>query len=276
MNAAESLVRFETIDRVTTLTLNNPKKLNGWTMSMLVALREALSKAASDDDTKVLILTGADPYYCAGVNLSAVIKVDHPAKLHEFIVEQNEGLFDMFLGFPKPIMVAVNGPAIGASVTSMALCDAVIASENATFLTPFAKLGISPEGCSSVMFPKLLGEEASDRMLGAEGWKPSGAEAAQIGLADEVVAHDELMNRAHELAQEWIADDRQRTFKAEMTLEELLAINAQESQELGYAFLGPKFLQGQFDFLWDKGKKGPALVFKALLLSRPLWARLLP
>lgn len=276
MTETNDLILWETKDHVTTLTMNNPRKLNGWTMDMLDALGAAFKRATNDADTKVLILTGADPYYCAGVNLSAVISPGHPAKLHAFIVEQNQGLFEMFLNFPKPIMVAVNGPAIGASVTSATLCDAIIASENATFSTPFAKLGVTPEGCSSVLFPKLIGEDAARRMLGPEGWQPTGSEAAEIGLVDQVVAHEKLLEEASELAKQWIRDGRKRSFKAGMSLDELRKINARESQELADAFLGPKFLRGQYEFLKSKGKTGPALVFRSILLSRPLWKRLLP
>lgn len=273
---SDDLILTATIDGVTTLTMNNPRKLNGWTMPMLVALREAIAAAGEDADTQVLIVTGTDPYYCAGVNLSAIIAPDHPAKLHAFIREQNEQLFEMFLGFPKPIIIAANGPAIGASVTSATLCDAIIASVEATFSTPFAKLGVTPEGCSSVLFAKLMGEKNAERMLGKEGWQPTGAEAVDIGLADLVVPHEDLLDEAQRLALEWIEEGRERSFKADMTLDELREINHRESIELAYAFLGPKFLRGQFEFLWSKGKKGPALVFKALLLTRPLWARLLP
>ncbi|MEZ4462835.1 MAG: enoyl-CoA hydratase/isomerase family protein [bacterium] len=276
MTASNDLILWETRDQVTTLTMNNPRKLNGWTMDMLVALREALKKAADDADTRALILTGADPYYCAGVNLSAVISPGHPAKLHAFIAEQNESLFEMFLSFPKPILIAVNGPAIGASVTSATLCDAIVASEKATFSTPFAKLGVTPEGCSSELFPKLIGEKNTKRMLGEEGWQPTGVEAAEIGLVDHVFRHEVLMDEAHALAKSWIEDDRKRTFKAGMSADELRKVNARESQDLAYAFLAPKFLQGQYDFLKSKGKTGPAMVFKSLLLTRPLWSRLLP
>ena len=65
----------------------------------------------------------------------------HPQKLHDFIHDNNAAIFNAFIEFPKPLMVAANGPAIGACVTSATLCDAIIASEKATFTTPFARLG---------------------------------------------------------------------------------------------------------------------------------------
>lgn len=268
------LVLSNTVDGITTLTMNNPARLNGWTMEMLTALLAALQTAADDDATKVAILTGADPYYCAGVNLGATLKLDHPKKLHAFIVERNQALFDAFIEFPKPILVAANGPAIGACVTSATLCNGIIASQKATFSTPFAALGIPPEGCSSEVFPRLLGD-AADRMLGEEGYKPTAAQAKEIGLVQWVVPHDQLLDEAHRIAREWIESGETRRYPAGMTREQLLAVNARESVELATAFLSPPFLTGQFKFLWSKKKHPPALMFLALRATHPLWSRLL-
>ena len=114
---------------VTTLTMNTPARLNGWTRQMMDAIRDGMSAAARDEETRVLVLTGVDPYFCAGVNLAGTLSLGHPRKMHATIVKNNQALFDMFLDFPKPMLVAVNGPAIGASVTSATLCDGIIASE---------------------------------------------------------------------------------------------------------------------------------------------------
>ena len=121
--AGTELVLTERSHRVTKVTMNNPSKLNGWTESMLSSLFLTLDRLAEDPETRVVILTGSDPYYCAGANLSGNIKLMHPKKLHSMVVESNERLFNKFLDFPKPILVAANGPAIGASVTSALLCD---------------------------------------------------------------------------------------------------------------------------------------------------------
>lgn len=275
MSTSNDLILYETHDHVTTLTMNMPKRLNGWTMDMMLALKAALERAAADSETRAVILTGSGEYYSAGVNLGAVIKLDHPKVLHRMIVEQNQGLFDLFLDFPKPIVVAANGPAIGASVTSATLCDALLASERATFSTPFAKLGVPPEGCSSIHFERLMGAKTAARMLGAEGWRPTGKEAAEVGLADRVVPHEALLEEARRLAGAWVKEGRARSFRAGSTRQELKEANARESVQVADAFLGPTFLKGQFDFLWKKNKRSQALVFLALWLTRPLWALLL-
>lgn len=260
---------------VTTLTMNMPERLNGWTLEMMDAIRKGFSQAAADDETRVLILTGTDPYFCAGVNLSGSFKLAHPRQMHANIEANNVALFDMFLDFPKPILVAFNGPAIGASVTSATLCDGMIASEKATFSTPFAALGVTPEGCSSVLFARLMNQTNADRMLGKEGWKPTAKEALEAGLIQWVVPHDKLMPEAQRIANEWVASGATRSFRAGATVDELKAVNARESAMLADAFLSSAFLKGQLKFLWRKKKWAPAIMFLALLVSRPAWARML-
>ena len=270
-----SLILKDYSDGVTTLTMNAPARLNGWTMQMMDALKEAFKIAAEDVETRVLVLTGADPYYCAGVNLAATLRLGHPRKLHAMIVEHNQALFDMFLDFPKPLLIAVNGPAIGASVTSATLCNGIIASEKATFSTPFAALGVTPEGCSSVHFARLMGEANAGRMLGSEGWKPTAAQALEAGLIQWVAPHDKLLEEAHRIAREWIDSHASRTFRGGSTRDELKAVNASESRALADAFLSTPFIMAQFKFLRSKKKWGPAAKFLTMLITRPLWSRFL-
>ena len=274
-SANTPLVLTHRRDGVTTLTMNRPLRLNGWTMAMMNALKEAFKVAAQDTETRVLILTGADPYYCAGVNLAATLRLGHPRKLRAMIVEHNQALFDAFLDFPKPLLVAINGPAIGASVTSASLCDGMIASEKATFSTPFGALGIPPEGCSSVQFERLMGRANAERMLGKEGWKPTADEALKAGLIQWVAPHDELLEQAGKIAREWIASNGIRSFRGGSLREELKSVNASESQALADAFLSTPFIKAQFRFLWSKKKWAPAFMFLSMLISRPLWSRLL-
>jgi enoyl-CoA hydratase/carnithine racemase len=273
--ARPDLLLSVTTNRVTTLTMNDPRRLNGWTNEMMRALQAALQKAATDDGTAVVVLTGTGRYYSAGVNLGGTLSLGHPEQLRQEIIRHNQALFDMFLDFPKPLLIAVNGPAIGATVTSATLCDGVIAAESATFSTPFFRLGVPPEGCSSVHFARLMGDANAQRMLGKEGFAPTAKEALGIGLITQVVADDVLMVEAQKLAAQWIAEGKGRSFRGGATREELKAVNARESVDLANAFLSPKFLEGQFKFLAAKKKTGPALTFLALRVTRPLWSRLL-
>jgi peroxisomal 3,2-trans-enoyl-CoA isomerase len=260
---------------VLTIMMNKPKKLNGWTTEMMEAFAMAFEKAGKDPQTKAVIFTGAGDYYSAGVNLGGTLKLMAPKKLHKLIVEHNEKLFDNFLTFSKPILVAINGPAIGASVTSATLCDGIIAANTSTFSTPFAALGITPEGCSSVQFARLMGEKTATKMLGNEGWRPNAEEALTAGLVQWVVPKNQLQAEAQAVAEKWISDGRNRKILAGSELSELRAVNAQESIELANRFLGSNFLRGQFTFLWSKKKHPQSMLFLFLWLFRPLWKQLL-
>jgi peroxisomal 3,2-trans-enoyl-CoA isomerase len=273
--SASGQVIISKLNGVTTLTMNRPKRLNGWSLDLMDELKATFQSLAHDDETKVLILTGADPYYCAGVNLGGSMKLGHPQELHDMIVENNQAWFEAFLDFPKPFLIAANGPAIGAAVTSATLADAIIASEKATFSTPFAALGVCPEGCSSVHFERIMGARNADRMLGEEGWKPTAAEAKAAGMVLEVVAHDKLLDEAQRLAEQWITDGAVRKYRDPAELNELKAVNAKESIGVADSFLSAPFMQAQFKFLWSKNKRGPAAMFFGMWASRPLWSKLL-
>lgn len=267
------LMLVETTDGITTLTMNHPRRLNGWTAPMLEAVMGTLKRVALDDATEAVVLTGTGKYYSAGVNLGGTLRVEHPKKLHAFIVQHNQAIFDAFLDLDKPIVVAVNGPAIGAPVTSATLCDAIVAAEGATFSTPFARLGVTPEGCSSVHFDRLMGAGNAQRMLGPEGWRPTATEAAKVGLIDQVVSPDALLDTARALARQRVAGGR--TFRGGSTRDALKAVNAKESIQLADAFLSPPFIKGQMQFLWSKKKRGPAAMFAGLWVTSPLWRLML-
>ncbi len=272
---AASYVLTSIKEEVLTITLNRPEKLNGWTSGMMDAFKAAFAKANDSSNIKAIIFTAKGKYFSAGVNLSGTIKPLHPKKLRELILKHNQQLFETFLCCTKPILVALNGPAIGASVTSATLCNGIIASDQATFSTPFAALGIPPEGCSSVHFERLIGKENAERMLGVEGWKPTAEEAKAVGLIQEVVPQDQLMNEAERIAKSWVDKGVQRSFLGGSELAELMEVNARESANLADAFLSPGFMKNQAQFLWGKKKRGPSLMFFSLWALRPLWGRLM-
>jgi peroxisomal 3,2-trans-enoyl-CoA isomerase len=268
-------------DGIFVVQMNRPKTLNAWTEPMLREIERSFEKASEDEKVKVMILTGGDgKYYCAGVNLSGILKPMNPRKLHGLLRKKNQRLFDMFLEFDKPVIAALNGPAIGASVTSATLCDAIIASETATLSTPFARLGLPPEGCSSVHFARIMGEENAERMIGKEGWIVPAKEAYRIGLVHSVVPPNELMNASFELAREWIRTGKPREIGplkgGPEVLEEFKKVNANETIDLADSFFSEEFLEGQRLFLSSRGKSLPAAMFMLLKLTRPVWKMLLP
>jgi len=242
---------------------------------MMEAFKTALKKACSNDHIQAIIFTAEGKYFSAGVNLSSAIKLMHPKKLRDAIIEHNYHLFDAFINVNKPILIAINGHAIGASVTAATLCDHIIAAEEASFSTPFAALGVTPEGCSSIHFPRLIGDKHAQRMLGDVGWKPTAQQACAIGLIQQVVPKDKLHLEAMQIARDWVKNGKKRSFLAGSTPEELKQANQVESKALANAFLSQKFLNNQAHFLWRKKKWQIALVFYLLSKTRILWSRLL-
>ena len=267
MRVAASNLETTISEGLLIITMSQPKKLNGWTLPMMEAIKEAFVKAGENNSIKAVIMTGNGDYYSAGVDLGRSLKLMHPQKLRQLIIQYNQQLFDAFLNLSKPILIAINGPAIGASVTSSTLCDYIIASENATFSTPFAKLGVTPEGCSSFQFPRLMGEHNAERMLGKEGWKPNAIEALSIGLVQKVVAREELLDEANKVVREWISQQKQRKFLTDSQVEELRAINARESKALADAFLGGAFLREQARFFWSKKKENALFAIHITLVT---------
>lgn len=137
-------------DGILTITFANEKKLNAWTQPMMVGFFEKLEEATVRDDVAGVVVTGQGKYYSAGVDLSNIMKPMMPSKLVCYLRDMNQQVFERVIDFPKPIVAAVNGPALGAAVTTATLMDSIVASESATFSLPFSKLGVPPEGCSSV------------------------------------------------------------------------------------------------------------------------------
>lgn len=270
----EPVVVVSTLNGVRTLRMNNPKRLNAWNATMQAHLYREFDAAAADDDIKVLVITGTGRFYCAGVDLSEgfMKAIGHPAKVYTTVRDNNAALFQRWIDFPKAIIVAANGPVFGASLTTATLSDRFICAPTAEFSTPFNRVAVPPEGCSSYNFPKRLGVRAAEKML-TEDWVPNAKEALEIGLVHEVVegGPEPLLARAQAIGEELIRTGHKRQSDPKWT-----EVNNRESHELGKAFVSARFLQAQVDFLESKGKTGPSWAMWIAKSTRPLWSMLLP
>lgn len=174
-------------NRVFKIVLNRPKKKNAITLEMYSELCQALEEATTAD-CSVAVITGAGDYFCSGNDLSnftniAPNEISTMAQKSSVVLQK---FVAAFIDFPKPLIALINGPAVGISVTILGLFDAVYASDKATFHTPFSALGQSPEGCSSYIFPKLMGmAKASELLLFNQ--KISAVEACERNLVTEVI-----------------------------------------------------------------------------------------
>jgi enoyl-CoA hydratase/carnithine racemase len=198
-------------DGILTITLNRPEKLNAFTGTMMTELIDAFGNANTDDTVRVIVVTGAGRAFCAGADLSAgAATFDHRDRAgaqgavdwsDERIRDGGGRLTLAIFECLKPVIAAVNGPAVGVGATMQLAMDIRIASEAARFGFVFARRGIVPEACSSWFLPKIVG------IAQALDWCFSGrvfdAQEALAGrLVKEVVKPDELLPRAYALAAE--------------------------------------------------------------------------
>ena len=198
-----SLIRYEVEDGVCTVTLNRPDRLNAVNTPMLDELREAWDRADADDGVRAVIVTGAGRAFCAGADLgSGGATFDYHSRASA--EEHRDGggtvtlrIFDM----KKPVIAAINGPAVGFGITLTLPMDIRIASTAARMGFVFARCGVVPEACSTWFLPRLVGiSQAAEwvytgRVFGAE-------EALAGKLVSRVVAPDALLPTARELARE--------------------------------------------------------------------------
>ena len=178
----------DTTDRVRTLTLNRPQARNALSARLRTTFYAALRTAQADDDVDVVILTGADPVFCAGLDLKEL--------------GDTTELPDISPKWPpmtKPVIGAINGGAVTGGLELALYCDILIASEIAKFADTHARVGLLPTWGLSVRLPQKAGVGLARRMS-LTGDYLSAAEALRAGLVTEVVPHDELLPTARRVA----------------------------------------------------------------------------
>ncbi len=225
---AYETIKYEVADNILTLTLNRPDKLNAFTGQMMFEMIDAFDKADADDDVRAVIVTGEGRAFCAGADLSAGAKTfdyaareDRPEKAntpimangeidwsHESVRDGGGRVTLRIFESLKPVIGAINGPAVGIGVTMQLPMDIRLASDNAKFGFVFARRGIVPEACSSYFLPRVVGISQalewtySGRVFGAE-------EALKGGLVRSLHKPEDLLPAARELAKEIVDNTAQ-------------------------------------------------------------------
>jgi enoyl-CoA hydratase len=177
---------------VLTLTLNRPEARNALNLALTGALVDALRDFEADESLRVLIVTGADPAFCAGLDLNDFSAPDAPrARVAEMI--------DMWPRLSKPVIAAVNGAAVTGGLELAMGCDFIIASERARFADTHTKIGALAGGGMTARLPYIVGPRWA-KQISLTSEPLDAATALRIGLVNEVVAHDQLMERVGALA----------------------------------------------------------------------------
>jgi enoyl-CoA hydratase/carnithine racemase len=197
MNYKNLILKKE--EAIATITLNRPEKLNAMNMEMTDEIVQANREVAQDESIRAVIITGAGRGFCSGADLSAAdFKITGSAdalKLMQSAAPVVMGIREM----PKPVIAAVNGPAVGGGCNLALACDIIIASEKALFGQPFVLRGLHPDFGGTYFLPRMIGvAKAGDLLL--TGRMIDAAEADRIGLVSRVVPEDQLESVAREIA----------------------------------------------------------------------------
>jgi enoyl-CoA hydratase/carnithine racemase len=181
--------------RVLTITFNRIEKKNAFTQAMYARMADEMDSAADDPGVRVIVFTGTGGVFSSGNDVTNFLKrtgdVNQEPPSLRFL--------SRLPVFPKPMIAAVEGPAVGIGTTMLLHCDLVYADETARFILPFARLGICPEAASSLLLPRIAGLQRATEMLMLG--EPFDAERArEAGIVNEVVPSDQLHQRVAERA----------------------------------------------------------------------------
>jgi len=186
------LIKIETADFITTITLKRPEKRNALNREMRIFIKHEIARLNQSDATKVIILTGTDPAFSAGVDFS---ELDDPATDFSEIGP----LSGPFFSSDVPVIGAINGAAYTGGLELALTCNILIASEKAIFADTHAKMGMMPGWGLSVHLPIAIGANRARQMMSSS--QPISAnQAYEWGLVNEIVSHELLMKRSREVA----------------------------------------------------------------------------
>ena len=205
-------ILYEVKDRIATVTLNRPEKLNAWTTTMGHEVKQAMTEAGRDEAVRAIVLTGAGRGFCAGADMGLLsdISASRGAAAGDVAARATEadgghgefrGPYAYLPTIAKPIIGALNGATAGLGLVVALYCDLRYAADTAVFTTAFARRGLIAEHGVSWMLPRLVGlQHALDLLLSARTF--DAAEALRIGLVSRVLPHAELVAGARAYALE--------------------------------------------------------------------------
>ncbi len=212
MTLKNNEVLYSVADRVATITLNRPDKLNAWTVNMESEYKAAFTEAARDPEVRVILVTGAGRGFCAGADMSLLQSVmsgnvtpsdvdrDKPAlAIGNGVREDFKKQYSFPLAVPKPVLGAINGAVAGLGLVHALYCDIRFAADTAKFTTAFSQRGLIAEYGLAWLLPRLIGmHNALDLLYSAR--VILGMEAYEMGLVNKVVPADQLMATARDYA----------------------------------------------------------------------------
>jgi len=236
---------------VLTLTLNRPTKMNALTRQMYGALANGLNEAAGDFSIRAVIISSEGDHFTAGNDIKDFM--DHPPTGDDSEVAKFLG---SLLNFPKPLLAAVKGNAIGVGTSMLLHCDVVLASPTANFSMPFTSLGLVPEAGSSYLFPALVGYQRAARIF-LTGESFSADEAKEMGLVTTIAS--DVYEQAQLVASQIAAQPPQAIINTKALLkaskhDAVAAVMKAEFQLFAMALQSEEAMMAFMNFMSKKGK----------------------
>ena len=195
-------LQYEVQDRIATLTLNRPERLNALGDTLREDLYDAIMKSQADDNVGVLVITGAGRGFCSGGDVKSMSERNQSGQaspVQEKMSPSRDRTVLAMRDCPKPIIAAINGAAAGAGMNLALACDMRIASTAAKFSQAFVKRGIAPDWGGSWFLPRVVGAAKAYELI-FTGDSIDANEAFRLGIVNYVVAPEELMNETYKLA----------------------------------------------------------------------------
>ncbi len=185
-------------DHVATITFKRADKLNSFIREMAFELQDVLDHVAANDAAKCIILTGEGRAFCAGQDLQEATDPNGPS-LSKIVSEHYNPVILRIRNIPKPIIAAVNGVAAGAGANIALACDIVLATESATFIQAFSKIGLIPDSGGTYTLPRLIGLQRASALM-MLGDKVSATKAKELGMIYEVFKDQDFTEETRKIA----------------------------------------------------------------------------
>ncbi|MEZ4839012.1 enoyl-CoA hydratase-related protein [Flavobacterium sp.] len=187
-------------NKVAFISLNRPDVFNSFNREMALSLQNILDSCATDTSIRAIVITGNGKAFCAGQDLKEVTDPDLNPGFRKILEEHYNPIIQKIRTIEKPIIAAVNGVAAGAGANIALACDIVLASENASFIQAFSKIGLIPDSAGTFFLPRLIGfQKASALMM--LGDKVSAVEAEQLGMVYKVISPESFLEEVTKIAE---------------------------------------------------------------------------
>jgi 2-(1,2-epoxy-1,2-dihydrophenyl)acetyl-CoA isomerase len=231
-------------NKIAILTLNRPEVFNSFNREMALLLQNELDACEKNPKVRAIVITGNGKAFCAGQDLKEVTSPELNPGFKKILEEHYNPIISRIRNIEKPIIGAINGVAAGAGANIALACDVVVASENASFIQAFSKIGLVPDSAGTFFLPRLIGfQKASALMM--LGDKVSAVEAEKLGMVYKVVAPENFMEEVNNIAsilanmptkalgltKRLLNNSMQNSLEEQLSLESKLQIESAQSED---------------------------------------------